>query len=72
MVLEYALYMVTPDYTSPEPESAETADSYAKWLRAKVERAIADTRPAIPHDQVVARARATIDAARMCRKAAED
>ncbi|QZN82788.1 hypothetical protein K5K93_02490 [Stenotrophomonas sp. DR822] len=58
--------------SSSESESAEVAESYNQWLRAKIERAIADTRPAIPHDQVVARVRATIDAARMCRKAAED
>ncbi|WP_325051506.1 MULTISPECIES: hypothetical protein [Stenotrophomonas] len=47
------------------------AESYNQWLRAKIERAIADARPAIHHDQVVARVRATIDAASMSRKVAE-
>ncbi|HIE0125038.1 antitoxin [Stenotrophomonas maltophilia] len=64
--------MVKPNSSSPGSESAEVAESYNQWLRAKIERAIADTRPAIPHDQVVARVRARIDAARIRRNAAED
>jgi hypothetical protein len=48
------------------------AESHNQWLREKIERAIADTRPSIPHDQVVARVQARIDAARIRRKAAED
>lgn len=70
--LEYAFSMVKPNSSSSQSESAEVAESYNQWLRAKIERAIADARPGIPHDQVVARVRATIDAARMRRKAAED
>ena len=70
--LEYALFMVKTNSGSCKSESAEVAESYNQWLREKIERAIADTRPAIPHDQVVARVQARIDAARIRRKAAED
>ena len=31
----------------------EEADAYDRWLRAKVEAALADSRPAIPHDRVM-------------------
>lgn len=64
--------MVKPNSSRSEYESAEVAQSYNQWLRAKIARAIADARPAIPHDQVMARVRATIDAVRMSRKTAED
>jgi len=39
-----------------EFESTEAAD-YDWWFRAKIERAMADTRPTISHDQVMARTR---------------
>jgi len=35
-----------------EFETAEAEASYNAWLRAKVERARADPRPPIPHDEV--------------------
>ena len=40
--------------------STEEAEAYDLWFRAKVERSLADTRPPIPHDEVVARVKATI------------
>jgi hypothetical protein len=46
-----------------EFESTEAAESYDRWFRAKIERAMADTRPAIPHDQVMAKVEAIIIAA---------
>ena len=46
-----------------EFETTEAAGSYDRWFRAKVERAMVDTRSTIPHDQVMARARAAIEAA---------
>jgi hypothetical protein len=64
--------MVKTNSGSSKSESAEVAESYNQWLREKIERAIADARPAIPHDQMVARVQARIDAARIRRKAAED
>ncbi|QDI03418.1 MULTISPECIES: type II toxin-antitoxin system RelB family antitoxin [Xanthomonas translucens group] len=40
-----------------EFESTEAVEDYDRWFRAKIERAVADTRPTIPHDQVMARTR---------------
>jgi hypothetical protein len=46
-----------------EFESTEAAESYDRWFRAKVEKAMADTRPKIPHDQVMAEMDAIIASA---------
>ena len=43
-----------------EFETQEQADSYDLWFRAKVQAAVDDPRPGIPHDQVVARMDARI------------
>lgn len=43
-----------------EFETQEQADSYDRWFRAKVQEAIDDPRPGIPHDQVMARMDALI------------
>ena len=43
-----------------EFETQEQAESYDLWLRAKVQAAMDDPRPGIPHDQVVARMDARI------------
>lgn len=37
-----------------EFESEEQEASYLLWLKAKVEASLADPRPRIPHDQVMA------------------
>jgi len=37
--------------------------SYDAWLNAKVQKAVGDTRPFVPHDEAMARIRRTIDAA---------
>ncbi|EGG0485608.1 antitoxin [Escherichia coli] len=37
-----------------EFETVEQENSYNKWLRAKVAASLADPRPAIPHDEVMA------------------
>lgn len=42
---------------------AEKAKSHTQWFQAKVERALADSRPTIPHDQVITEVRAAIAAA---------
>lgn len=47
-----------------EFESAEEAEAHDLWFRKKVEAALADTRPGLPHDEAMARARKTIDARR--------
>jgi len=41
--------------------TTEEAEAYDAWFRAKVEAALADPRPGIPHDQVMAEVQAIID-----------
>jgi hypothetical protein len=41
--------------------TSEDAAAYDAWFRAKVERAMASKAPRIPHDEVMAMARAVID-----------
>ncbi|WP_250485289.1 antitoxin [Caballeronia sp. GaOx3] len=43
-----------------EFETAEQAESHDRWFRAKVEEALADPRPLVPHDEVIADIRQTI------------
>ena len=37
-----------------EFETQEQADSYQRWFRERVEASLADPRPGIPHDEVMA------------------
>jgi len=46
-----------------EFDTQEQADSYDRWFRARVEAALKDDRPRIPHDQVMAEMEAIIQAA---------
>ena len=46
-----------------EFDTQEQADSYDKWFRAKVQAGIDDPRQRIPHDEVMAKMQAIIDAA---------
>ncbi|CAH2784094.1 MAG: hypothetical protein CBHOC_1693 [uncultured Caballeronia sp.] len=47
--------MTTPlDPIVSEFATVEEAEAYDKWFRQKVRRSMADTRPRIPHDQVMA------------------
>jgi hypothetical protein len=41
--------------------SAEEEAAYVEWLKAKVAKSLADPRPSVPHDQVMAEVRAIID-----------
>lgn len=45
------------------------ADQYDSWFREQVQSSIDDTRPNIPHDQVMAEARALLAARRAARRA---
>lgn len=45
-----------------EFETEEEAEAYDRWFRAKVEASLADPRPSIPHDEVVATTRALLEA----------
>ncbi len=47
-----------------EFETEEQAASYDAWFRRKVEASLADTRPGVPHDQVMAEVRAIIESKR--------
>jgi len=42
--------------------TTEEAEAYDAWLRAEIEASLADPRPGIPHDQVMAELRAIIEA----------
>ena len=44
-----------------EFETEEQEASYTAWLKAKVAASLADPRPAIPHDEVMAEMDALID-----------
>lgn len=39
----------------------EDAEAHDAWVRAKVERALASTKPRIPYDEVMAKAQAVLD-----------
>ncbi|EIM6319441.1 antitoxin [Salmonella enterica] len=52
--------------TVPSPivsefETVEQEASYNEWLKAKVAASLADTRPAVPHDEVMAEIDALTD-----------
>ena len=44
-----------------EFDTVEQEASYNGWLRARVEAGLADPRPAVPHDEVMAEMDALID-----------
>lgn len=44
-----------------EFDTEEEAEAYDKWFRAQVEAALNSTEPDIPHEQVMAEARAIIE-----------
>ena len=43
-----------------EFDTTEQADSHDQWFRAQVQKALDNTEPRIPHDQVMAEMRALI------------
>jgi len=49
------------DMPFPEVETGQEDAAYTEWLRAKVQEAIDDPRPGIPHEQVMAAAQALIE-----------
>ncbi len=44
-----------------EFETEEQESSYTKWLQQKTANSLNDTRPNIPHDQVIGKVRAMLD-----------
>lgn len=62
--LSYTDFMAqTPSLIASEFATAEEAEAYGRWLRAKVQASLADTRPTIAHDQVMAEMDAIIERA---------
>ena len=47
-----------------EFETEEDAAAYDRWFRERVEASLADPRPGIPHDQVMAEMRQIIESRR--------
>jgi hypothetical protein len=47
---------IVSEFATPEEAAA-----YEEWLRAKVAASLADERPGIPHDEVMAEMRAIIE-----------
>jgi len=45
-------------------DTEEQADSYDRWFRAKVQAALDDPSPGIPHDEVMPEMRALIESKR--------
>jgi len=41
--------------------TTEDAEAHDAWVRAKVAKALASMKPRIPHDEVMAKARAVLD-----------
>ena len=41
--------------------TTEEAEAHDAWVRAKIEKALACTKPGIPHDEVMARMRKIIE-----------
>lgn len=50
-----------------EFETQEQADSYDRWFRAKVQAAMDDPHPSIPHDQAMAKVQALLEEKRKAR-----
>lgn len=44
-----------------EFESEDQATRHDRWFREEVAASLADTRPEVPHDQAMARIRATVE-----------
>lgn len=52
--------MNDPSPVGPEFETAEQAEDYLRWLKAKVAASIADSRPVVEHDEAMKQIRAII------------
>lgn len=60
-VFGYAEAMNEQSPIVSEFATPEEAAAYEEWLRAKVAASLADERPSIPHDEVMAEMRAIIE-----------
>lgn len=62
--------MNEPSPIVSEFDSAEAAEAYEQWFKAKVRKSLADARPLVPHDEAMARIRAVVAARRSTGKRA--
>ena len=65
-------YLVAMNKYSPlvsEFGSAEEEAAYVEWLKRTVAESLADPRPPVPHEEAMARARATLERAKRRNKA---
>ncbi|BDB17874.1 hypothetical protein cym2001_12390 [Pseudomonas sp. CYM-20-01] len=53
--------MDTSFSSGTQADTEEQADSYDRWFRAKIQAALEDTSPGIPHDEVMAEMQALIE-----------
>ncbi|WP_411381049.1 antitoxin [Pseudomonas sp. MPB26] len=53
--------MDTSFFSGIQADIDEQADSYDRWFRARVQAALDDTSPRIPHDEVMAEMQALIE-----------
>jgi len=53
-----------------EFDTEEEAASYDRWFRAKVQEALDDPRPGIPHDEAMAQVAAIVESRRKARASA--
>ncbi|MQA20981.1 type II toxin-antitoxin system RelB family antitoxin [Rugamonas rivuli] len=53
-----------PSPTASEFATAEEAEAYDRWFRAKVQRSLDDQRPSAPHEDVMAALRKIIETKR--------
>ncbi len=58
--------MAKPTPIESEFATTQEAEAYDAWFRAKVEAALTDPRPGIPHEQVMAKMWAIIDRRKSC------
>lgn len=50
-----------PDSATAPPGPIPSPEAYDAWYRAKIEKALADPRPSIPHEVVMAQVQALLD-----------
>lgn len=56
------------DYDLPEPPVAPcTPEEYDEWYRAKVQEALDDPRPSVPHDEAMIQLEAMLESRRRAR-----
>jgi hypothetical protein len=66
--IDYAGSVNEQSRIESEFDTPEQAAAYEKWLHEKVAASLADERPPVPHDEVMARTQVIIDGKKRRRK----